>query len=76
MMAFLMRRLIWLAITLWAVFTVTFALMRSVPGGPFDRERVVPPEIKRNLERRYNLDKPPLVQYGLELVRVAQGDLG
>jgi oligopeptide transport system permease protein len=47
-----------------------------VPGGPFDRERVVPPEIKRNLERRYNLDKPPLVQYGLELVRVAQGDLG
>ena len=43
---------------MWAVFTVSFILMRSVPGGPFDREKAVAPEIKRNLERRYNLDKP------------------
>jgi oligopeptide transport system permease protein len=76
MIAFCIRRLIWLAITLWAVFTVTFLLMRAVPGGPFDRERVVPPEIKRNMERRYNLDKPPLTQYFLELRNLATGDLG
>lgn len=77
MIAFVLRRLLWLVITLWAVFTFTFLLMRAVPGGPFDRERVVPPEIKRNMERRYNLDKPPLVQYGLELRRVfLEGDLG
>lgn len=76
MIAFCLRRLLWLAITLWAVFTVTFVLMRSVPGGPFDRERVVPPEIQRNMERRYNLDKPPLVQYWLELKSLATGDLG
>ncbi len=76
MIAFCLRRLLWMAITLWAVFTVTFVLMRSVPGGPFDRERAVPPEIKKNLERRYNLDKPPLVQYWSELTRVARGDLG
>jgi oligopeptide transport system permease protein len=76
MIAFTIRRLFWMAITLWAVFTVTFVLMRSVPGGPFDRERVVPPEIKRNMERRYNLDKPPLTQYWLELRNVATGDLG
>jgi oligopeptide transport system permease protein len=76
MIAFLVRRLFWLAITLWAVFTFTFLLMRAVPGGPFDRERVVPPEIKRNMERRYNLDKTPLEQYWLELSRIARGDLG
>jgi oligopeptide transport system permease protein len=76
MIAFLARRLFWLAITLWAVFTFTFLLMRAVPGGPFDRERVVPPEIKRNMERRYNLDKTPLEQYWLELSRIARGDLG
>ena len=76
MIAFCVRRLAWLAITLWAVFTVTFVLMRAVPGGPFDRERVVPPEILRNMERRYNLDKPPMVQYFLELRNLATCDLG
>ena len=76
MIAFIVRRLIWLVITLWAVFTVTFVLMRAVPGGPFDRERVVPPEIMRNMERRYNLDKRPLTQYFLELRNLATGDLG
>jgi oligopeptide transport system permease protein len=76
MIAFVLRRLFWLAITLWAVFTFTFLLMRAVPGGPFDRERVVPPEIKRNMERRYNLDRTPIEQYWLELQRLATGDLG
>ncbi len=76
MIRFLIRRLIWLAITLWVVFTVSFALMRSVPGGPFDQEKAVPPEIRRNQERRYNLDKTPWEQYWLELGRVVTGDLG
>jgi oligopeptide transport system permease protein len=77
MIAYIARRLVWLVATLWVVFTVTFVLMRAVPGGPFDRERVVPPEIKRNMERRYNLDKSPIEQYWLELQRIFfQGDLG
>lgn len=76
MIAFCLRRLLWLVITLWAVFTISFVLMRSVPGGPFDSERKAPPEILRNLQRRYDLDKPPLVQYWNELKRTARGDLG
>lgn len=76
MIRFVVRRLLWLAITLWVVFTVTFALMRGVPGGPFDAEKSVPPEIRRNLERRYNLDKSLPEQYWLELTRVVRGDLG
>ena len=44
--------------TLWIVFTATFFLMRAVPGGPFDGERALEPEIEMNMLRRYNLDKP------------------
>jgi oligopeptide transport system permease protein len=50
--------------------------MRSVPGGPFDRDRVLDPEIEKNLKKRYNLDKPLLQQYAIELGNVARGDLG
>lgn len=76
MIHFTLRRLVWLVVTLWTVFTFTFLLMRAVPGGPFDKERSVPPEIKQNLERRYHLDEPVWDQYWHELARLAQGDLG
>ncbi|QDU96898.1 ABC transporter permease [Lignipirellula cremea] len=76
MAAFLIKRLLWLAVTLWIVFTITFFLMRSVPGGPFDAERRPPPDIERNLKRRFNFDKPIGVQYLMELGKVVRGDLG
>ncbi|HYO26620.1 MAG TPA: ABC transporter permease [Lacipirellulaceae bacterium] len=77
MIRFIANRLLWLVVTMWVVFTISFALMRAVPGGPFDSEKAVPPEIRRNQERRYNLDKTPWEQYWMELDRVAlHGDLG
>jgi oligopeptide transport system permease protein len=76
MMRFILHRLAWLAITMWIVFTVTFALIRAAPGGPFDSEKPVSPEAKRTLERRYNMDQPIPVQYWRELTRLARGDLG
>lgn len=76
MIAFCLRRLLWLALTLWAVFTVSFILMRAVPGGPFDEEKRIAPEIRRNLEQRYDLDKTKWEQYWLTLGRVARLDLG
>lgn len=63
MFAFLLRRLIWGALTLWAVVTISFFLMRNVPGGPFDGEREIDPVIKANIERRYHLDWPEWKQY-------------
>jgi len=57
------HRLGWLVVTLWLVYTVSFVLMRSVPGSPFGSERTVPPAIERQLRARYNLDSPPLKQY-------------
>ena len=76
MIAFCVRRLAWMILTLWVVFTVSFFLMRSVPGGPFDSEQIKEPEIRRNLQKRYHADKPLFVQYGMELKRLLRGDLG
>src|SRR5258708_6494682 len=51
-------------------------MMRLAPGGPFDSQRHLPPEIERNVEAAYNLDKPLSVQYLLYLDRLAHFDLG
>lgn len=74
--SFLIKRSLWIVATLWLVYTVSFFLMRSVPGGPFSSERNVPPEIERNLKARYNLDLPLWEQYQLNLSEAIRGDLG
>ena len=76
MIAFIVKRLIWLVLTLLVVFTVSFFLMRSVPGGPLTRDRQMEPEVRKNIERRYNLDLPLHEQYLWELGRTVRGDLG
>lgn len=76
MTGYIIRRILWMIPLLWAVTTVTFFLMHLVPGGPFDQEKQLPPAALENLEKRYNLDKPLLEQYGLYLWDVSHGDLG
>ena len=76
MIAFCFKRLLWMVLTLWVVFTVSFFLMRAVPGGPFDSERVLEPEIERLLQKRYNLDKSLTEQYLIELGNYMLGDFG
>jgi oligopeptide transport system permease protein len=73
---FILKRLGWMAIILWVVFTVAFILMRSVPGGPFASERKLTPEIQRNIEARYHLNDPLPKQYFDELWNALRGDLG
>ncbi len=63
-------------VVLWVVATLTFALLRFLPGGPFDKERSLPPEIMRNLERRYALEGTLTEQYLDYLARLTHGDLG
>ena len=62
--------------TLFIIITITFFLMRAAPGGPFDQEQAVAPEIKANLERAYGLDQPVWTQYGRYLKSLAHGDFG
>jgi oligopeptide transport system permease protein len=76
MLTYIFKRLGWMLVTLWVVYTVSFFLMRSVPGGPFDSDRRVDPEIEANMQRRYHLDEPLVVQYGRELWNVVRFDLG
>jgi ABC-type dipeptide/oligopeptide/nickel transport system permease component len=72
----LLKRLGWMVLTLWVVFTISWILMRVVPGGPFDAEKKVPDEIKRNIEARYRLDQPWPVQYVEHLWRTLRFDFG
>lgn len=77
LLSYLIVRLGWMVLTLWAVFTVSFFLMHLVPGSPFSSERSVPPAILRQLEQKHNLDAPLPEQYLADLKRiVTQGDLG
>lgn len=76
MFAFVLKRLLSAIPTLFVIITLAFFLMHSVPGGPFDSERILPPEVEANLNAAYDLDKPLLVQYGLYLSKVVRGDFG
>lgn len=63
MATFLLRRLLTIVATLWVLATLTFFLLRIVPGGPFDSDKALPPEIKANVEAKFGLDRPISVQY-------------
>src|SRR3990170_8241436 len=76
MIGYVIRRTLWIIPVMWAVATVTFLLMHAVPGGPFDRERELPPQVIANLNKKYNLDKPLYEQYVLYFRDLVQGDLG
>ena len=77
MIRFLMKRVAWMVLTLWIVYTLSFFLMRAVPGGPFDDERKLPAGIERNIRERYNFDAPLHEQYLSHLSAiVTRGDFG
>lgn len=73
---FLIRRVINGFLSLFVVTLIIFFLLRAIPGGPFDTEKNVQPEVLRNLEAYYGLDKPPLQQFFTYVVNALQGDLG
>ena len=67
MIVFFARRFLWFLLTLWVVFTASFFLMRAVPGGPFDGERKLEPDVKLAIERRYRINQPLWQQYAYHL---------
>lgn len=62
--------------TLLLVVVVAFAMVRAAPGGPFDTERSLPPDIAANIDRAYHLDEPLLNQFTRYIDGVLHGDLG
>lgn len=71
-----LKRLLGAVPTLLLLITLAFFLMRAAPGGPFDRERALPPQIEAALQTEYHLDQPLWRQYLAYLGGVAHGDLG
>src|SRR4051812_43200624 len=76
MLSYAIRRILGAIPTLFLIITFAFFMMRAAPGGPFDGERRLPPEIEANVNAAYNLDKPLWQQYLLYLERLSHGDFG
>ena len=72
----ILRRIVVSIPVIFLVATTTFFIMRLAPGGPFQSERAIPPEIQANLQAKYGLDQPLWVQYGRYLRNLVQFDLG
>jgi oligopeptide transport system permease protein len=76
MTQFILRRLLVGIPVLLAIVTLTFFLIRLAPGGPFDDEKAVTPEIKKHIEAYYHMDVPLYEQYFDYLKGLMKGDLG
>lgn len=76
MIAFILKRLVVGGITLFVIASLCFFIIRFAPGSPFTGERKLPPEVMRNLERAYHLDRPLPEQYALRMKGYLHGDLG
>ncbi len=76
MLRYVLKRLLVAIPTLFIIITISFFLMHIAPGGPFNMEKGIPPEIKANIERVFHLDEPVWAQYLRYLNNLIHGDLG
>jgi len=70
------KRILAVFFTIFLIATITFWLLRIIPGGPFERERPVSPEVLANLEKKYHLDDPVIVQYFDYMIGLVKFELG
>lgn len=75
MIRFTVSRLIQSIFVVFAVFTLTFFMIRLAPGDPFAGEKAMPEDVRKVMNARYGLDQPLPVQYGRTLLAYAGGDL-
>ncbi len=76
MSKYILRRALGLIPTMFIIVTICFFFIRVAPGGPFSSEKKLPPQILQNIQKKYNMDKPLMIQYVKYLTDVARGDLG
>lgn len=75
MVKYIGKRLLTSIVTVWAVVTIVFFLVRMMPGGPFDGEKITP-DMKAQLNEKYGLDKPVGEQYTIYMKNLLKGDFG
>ncbi len=74
---FILRRLFSSVLVVFVIITASFFVMKAAPGGPFDSDRKLPVEVKRNIEAKFHLDKPTWQQYLLQMESIVlHGDFG
>ena len=73
---FFIKRLFSSLFVIFVIASMTFLLLRLLPGGPFDEEKALPQHVKANIEKKYGLDKPLLEQYADHMIGIATGHLG
>ena len=76
MTKFVGKRLLLSVITLWVIITVTFFLMKAIPGNPFRKEGPMPASVYENILKKYGLDRPVSEQYVMYMQNILKGDLG
>lgn len=76
MAKFVLRRLLGAIPVLWIIATLTFFMIRLAPGGPFDQDKRLPPDILKNIEAKYHLDDPLHIQYARYMGSLLRLDLG
>ncbi|MBP3893114.1 MAG: ABC transporter permease [Atopobiaceae bacterium] len=73
---YIVKRIFFSLVTIWAVITITFFVMHAVPGGPFTREKAISAEAQAALNAKYGLDKPLFEQYTTYLTDAIHGNFG
>lgn len=73
---YVLKRLGQTVFVLWVIASLTFVLLRILPGGPFDAEKALPPEVKASIEAKYKLNDPLPKQYADYMLGLISGDLG
>lgn len=76
MLKYIIKRFLLMVLTLFIIITVTFFLMRAIPGGPFSTDRVLPANVEAALNAKYHLDDPLIKQYFDYLVGILHFDFG
>src|SRR5438309_8988936 len=76
MLRYALSRIAGIIPTLLIIVTVSFFVVRLAPGGPFDQEQTLAPQVRANLDRAYGLDRPIAFQYWKYLSGLAHGDFG
>lgn len=70
LLRYVAKRLALALVTLFVLATLTFVCMRAVPGDPLTRTKEIPAAVRENLEAKYGLNKPLIVQYGIQMKRM------
>ncbi len=74
---YIVKRLLTMLLTIWVIITLTFVIMKFIPGDPFASDAdVLPEEVLQNIRAKYNLDEPLPVQYVLYMKNLMMLDLG